>query len=262
MRAPESSVVSLARGLEILRAFRSTDVQLGNKEIAQRTRLPKTTVARLTYTLTRLGYLRQTGPLGQYHLDEKVAVLGNALLRALPIREVARPVMQALADEHDVSVALGAPERTSMVYIEYCRSPETVTVSLRAGSLLPMGQTAIGRAYLWGLRPEQRERTLKSLEVEAGDEAPAMTAAIEESFAQFDRHGFALSLGSWRREIYAVAAPVWVDRGQTVLALNCAARRRGLAEHLFREKLGPALVTIATEIAEGMDRLGRTYWGE
>ena len=43
-----------ARGLEVLACYRSSDKALGNLEIAQRTRLPKSTVSRLTATLVRL----------------------------------------------------------------------------------------------------------------------------------------------------------------------------------------------------------------
>ena len=39
---------TLARGLSVLRAFRTSDDGLSNAEIAQRTGLPKSTVSRLT----------------------------------------------------------------------------------------------------------------------------------------------------------------------------------------------------------------------
>ncbi|HEU0221229.1 MAG TPA: helix-turn-helix domain-containing protein, partial [Paracoccaceae bacterium] len=50
-------VVALARGLEVLGAFRMKDGALGNSEIAARTGMPAATVSRITPTLTRLGYL-------------------------------------------------------------------------------------------------------------------------------------------------------------------------------------------------------------
>ena len=52
---------TLARGLEVLRCFRVGDALLGNKEIAQRTGLPKATVSRLTHTLIELGYAAALG---------------------------------------------------------------------------------------------------------------------------------------------------------------------------------------------------------
>src|SRR6267378_1268989 len=45
---------TLARGLEVLRCFTPLEPLLGNKEISVRTGLPKPTVSRLTYTLTKL----------------------------------------------------------------------------------------------------------------------------------------------------------------------------------------------------------------
>ena len=59
-------ITALARGLEVLRVFTPTEGLLGNGEIAERTRLPKPTVSRLTYTLTKLGYLSHIERLAEY----------------------------------------------------------------------------------------------------------------------------------------------------------------------------------------------------
>ena len=45
-----SFVIALSRGLDVLRAFHPNDGLLGNQELAARTKLPKPTVSRLTYT--------------------------------------------------------------------------------------------------------------------------------------------------------------------------------------------------------------------
>ena len=50
-------VTALARGLEVLACFRHGDRMLGNQELSKRCGLAKSTVSRLTHTLTRLGYL-------------------------------------------------------------------------------------------------------------------------------------------------------------------------------------------------------------
>src|SRR4030095_6610333 len=47
-------VTALARGLYLLRAFRSAEDRLSNQELAQLCSLPKSTVSRLTHTLTKL----------------------------------------------------------------------------------------------------------------------------------------------------------------------------------------------------------------
>src|SRR2546423_11863094 len=68
IQADRKFVSALARGLEVLRAFTPAEGLLGNGEIAERTGLPKPTVSRLTYTLTKLGYLSHVEPLAQYQL--------------------------------------------------------------------------------------------------------------------------------------------------------------------------------------------------
>src|ERR1700756_1662263 len=63
-----SFVVALSRGLDVLRAFQPNDGLLGNQEIAARTSLPKPTVSRLTYTLTKLDYLTPVPRFEKYRL--------------------------------------------------------------------------------------------------------------------------------------------------------------------------------------------------
>src|SRR5690349_2903455 len=69
-------VAALARGLEVLRAFTPSEGILGNRDIAQRTGLPKPTVSRLTYTLTKLGYLSHIDRIGKYQLAPGALAIG------------------------------------------------------------------------------------------------------------------------------------------------------------------------------------------
>ncbi len=93
---------TLARGIAVLRCFSAAESGLlTNKEISTRTGLPKPTVSRLTYTLTRLGYLRHlpnAGKYGKYGLGTAVLSIGYPLLANLNVRQIARRPMKDLAD--------------------------------------------------------------------------------------------------------------------------------------------------------------------
>src|SRR5579863_2019219 len=136
-------VTALARGLEVLRCFERGDGLLGNQEIASRTGLPRPTVSRLTYTLTRLGYLEHVHRLGKYRLGTAVLSLGYALLNNTDLRQTLSPLMQELAEYADASVALGARDRLHLVYLENCRSSATLTLGLEVGSRIPIATTAM-----------------------------------------------------------------------------------------------------------------------
>ena len=108
--------------------LRSGDRALGNQEIAQRCKLPKSTVSRLTSTLTKLGYLRHNMRLGKYQLGSAVLSIGYPLLASMSIRQIARPFMKELADYTNGAVNMGIRDRLSMVFVEACRSGQITTL--------------------------------------------------------------------------------------------------------------------------------------
>ena len=141
-------VTALARGLSVLSCFSSGEKMLGNLDIAKRCKLPKSTVSRLTYTLTRLGYLVSVDETGKYRLGTSTLALGSAMLARLDVRDLARPLMQELADFSRSMVSLGSRDRLSMIYVGNARSSAALTLSLDIGSRIPIATTAMGRAYL------------------------------------------------------------------------------------------------------------------
>ncbi|HBF92741.1 MAG TPA: IclR family transcriptional regulator, partial [Marinobacter adhaerens] len=86
-------VEALSRGLDVLRAFSQGPVILGNQDIARITGLPKPTVSRMTYTLTKLGYLSYNTQLEKYQLSSGVLALGYAYVSNLKVRQLAKPYM-------------------------------------------------------------------------------------------------------------------------------------------------------------------------
>ena len=144
---------TLARGLEVLRCFTPLEPLLGNKEISVRTGLPKPTVSRLTYTLTKLGYLRHNMRLGKYQLGSAVLSIGYPLLASMNVRQVARPMMKELADYCNGWVSMGVRDRLNMVYVETCRSGNGITTLPDIGTSVPISQSVIGRAFLAACTP-------------------------------------------------------------------------------------------------------------
>ncbi len=118
-------VTALARGLDILRAFHAGEGMLGNQEIAHRTGLPKPTVARLTHTLTELGYLNYIRRFRKYELGASVLALGYAAISSMDVRRASRAPLEQLAHALNASTALGGRDRHSMIYLEACRVPRS-----------------------------------------------------------------------------------------------------------------------------------------
>ena len=243
-------MTALARGLDLLSAFRAQDRVLGNQELARRTRLPKSTVSRLTYTLTRLGYLEPAqdaqGGMG-YRLGSRVLALGSTLLQRLDIRALARPHMQELADATQTMVALGTPERRSMIYIEACRSDPIMTLRLGVGSRIPMASTAMGRAYLT-ICSESERRALMERFREAD---PANWAAVHEGILRaLEDHGklgCCASFAQWQGHVNAIAVAFRVP-GQPPLALSCGGPVLQLSSDYLLKDVRPRMLDVARRI--------------
>src|SRR5690606_33422129 len=156
-------VPALARELEVLSCFRAQHGVLGNQDIARLCGLPKSTVSRLTHTLTRLGYLVQATDTGKYQLGTASLALGSAMLARMDIRKIARPLMQELADFSGAMVSLAIRDRFSMLYVESCRSAAALTLSGDVGSRLPLATSASGRAWLVDAPLHEREQVLSDM---------------------------------------------------------------------------------------------------
>ena len=83
-------VNALARGLAILRAFQLDEPLMGNVELAEATGLPKSTISRLSFTLTQLGYLRYREEYGKYELAAGVVALAYPYIARLTVPTIAR----------------------------------------------------------------------------------------------------------------------------------------------------------------------------
>ena len=245
-------VTALARGLDVLRAFRKGDMPLGNQELAKRTTLPKATVSRLTYTLSRLGYLDYWPDSSRYSLSAGALALGFTALGSLGIRDVARPFMQELADYTGVAVALGARDRFAMVYIGHCRGEIPVHIDLDVGSHIKLAASAMGRAYIAGLPTLEREKLMEQLAAREGERWPKLRAGIEQAVEDLGTRGFVLSAGDWQAEVSAVGVPLFFGGGPLRFALNCGGPTFVTPRDKLVEDYGPRLVEVAARIKRSM----------
>jgi DNA-binding IclR family transcriptional regulator len=241
-------VVALSRGLDVLRAFHPRDGLLGNQEIAARTNLPKPTVSRLTYTLTKLGYLTQVARFEKYQLAPPAMAIGYAALANLGIRDLAEPFMRTLAQESGADVAIGARDRLSMIYFAQSRGSSAIRTALDTGVRIPVATTAMGRAYLFTVADHERVELLDRIKDRAGQDWPKIKAGIDRAGEAMARYGFVISAGEWIEDIYAVGVGLRMNDGTGPYAFNCGAPAFKFSEDRLKSDVGPRLVAMVKGI--------------
>ena len=237
-------ITALARGLEVLACFRSADKGLSNQQIAERCGLPKSTVTRITYTLTTLGYLSQESG-ARFTLGTATLGLGSAMLARLDIRQLARPMMQELADFSGATVSIAMRDRMSMICVEVCRSSAALALALQVGSRTPLATSALGRAYL-SRATEQERKDILSRSLELDDTAfEAMRAGLDRGLRDYAEYGCATSFGDWQKDVNGIAVGFLPIGGSQLMSINCGGPASSVTQAFLLDDVRPRLIAIA-----------------
>jgi DNA-binding IclR family transcriptional regulator len=238
---------ALARGLAILRAFQLDRRLLGNRELAEITGLTRPTISRLTHTLTQLGYLRHREEFGQYELAAGVVGLAYPYLANQLVPPIARPLMVELALQSGTNIGLGVQEDLSVLYLEYALGEANPNRLQRTGFRVPLVRTAMGRACVAGMQPEQRERLFEHLKAYYGREWPALRAQLDDAVSQVRVNGYCIAAGTFNPSTNSVAVPLVTSNDGTILAFNSQGHAQRQTPAAMA-KNGKRLIEMAREV--------------
>ncbi len=151
-------VESLARGLDVLRAFDEHHRALSLAEVATATGLARPTARRLLLTLEELGYVRSLD--GTFTLTPKVITLGTSYVASLGLWEVARPHLEALVRQTGESSSMAQLDGSDIIYVARVAVPKIIALRVDIGTLFPAPQTSQGKVLLAALPADELEATL------------------------------------------------------------------------------------------------------
>jgi DNA-binding IclR family transcriptional regulator len=226
---------TLAKGLQILQAFSAGDRALGNRELARRTGMPPSTVARMTFTLTRLGFLQHLQPEESYQLGPAVMALGYTARARLSFLRTAEALMQELADEVGALVALAMRDGNVAMLTRCWRPRNTPAIWLTEGHRLPLDSSATGRVILAASPPSADD-----------------PKQVRADRASLQSKGYLVSIGRWNENINACAVPFWPDSPQDPAAFLCGAHADVLPPDALEQTVGPRLLARVRELERTM----------
>jgi len=244
-----SLVLTLARGLVVLNCFDLTRPHLSNKDLVGLTGLSKPAVSRITYTLARFGFLRYSSALRRYSLGLSLLTAAYPLLAHLKIRQVARPLMQQMANEVGGVVSIGMQLGRKMVYIESSASAKAINpVVAGIGSKIPIYPTAMGRAYLCGLPDSERVQLLDSITPGWNSPQSKYRAQMEDALEQYVRWGFCMAVPNLVRETRSVGVPLHGVVDEHRFAFNCGMPVSRLSDQQMETEIGPRLMDLVRNV--------------
>lgn len=240
-------ITALARGLELLRCFTPQRPYLGNQDLSQMTGLPKGTITRLTYTLVKLGYLKQSTNSSKYQLSAGVLGFGYTMMANISINNLVTPYMEELADYADSAVAMATRDRLMMVYLNVVQGSGTTTMRRNVGSYLPIHLSSMGRACLASMPPAEQEFILDAIRSKYKDDWLKIRRGLDKAFKDYDDYGYCFSISEWQKDVNAVATAI-MHPTEGLLTFNCGAPSFILSRTKLEEDIAPRLLHMKNNI--------------
>ena len=212
-------IESLARGLDVIRAFQPRQPVMSLSAVAAATGLARPTARRIVLTLEQMGYVRAVA--GGFELTPRLLELGMSYVLSRNLWEVARPHMERLVARTHESSSIAQLDGSDIVYVARVAVPKIVALAVTVGTRFPAMQTSLGKVLLAALPPEEAERVLA--EPSRSGITPRAVPGTEERAAilrEVRARGWALTDEELAAGIRSVAAPLRDGDGRVIASLN------------------------------------------
>ena len=241
-------VEALARGLDILAAFRPGRPDMSLSEVATAAGLARPTARRLLLTLEELGFVRSRD--GAFQLTPKVMSLGVAYVSSLGLWDIARPHMEALVARTGESSSMAQLDGSDIVYVARVSVPKLIALRVEIGTLFPAAQTSQGKVLLAALPAGQVAAVLaqpsrSGLPPYIG-RSPGQ---LREELTKVRARGWALADEELAPGVRSVAVPVRDGTGATRAAMNVTVHAAETTTARLLHEYLPLLLTTAGEVS-------------
>ena len=259
-------VVSLARGLQIIKAFGQTPSEpeqipnlrpsdaLTVSEVAEKTGLARAVVRRFLYTLVELGYVITDGKY--FRLTARILDLGYAYLSSFPLPKIAERFLEQVTLETKESSSASVLEGFDIVYVARVQTRRIMSISLSVGSRLPAFCTSMGRVLLAQLPEQMLERYLQSATFSKFTERTVCNAdELRKEIRSVSKQGYALVDQELELGLRSLAVPVFAGRSRTVAAVNVSTQAARTSKAAMLQNFLPVLRQAATDISACLGRI-------
>jgi len=246
MASDPDFMLSLARGLAVIRAFGEGKPQLSIREVALATGFSRAAARRCLHTLITLGYA--TGADGVYELTPATLSLASNYLGSSSIARLAQPVLERVSAQLHESSSVAVLDGDDIVYVARAAVRRILSIGLAVGSRLPAPSTSLGRVLIANLDEAARARVLARIKLTR--HTPRSLVDKADFRVELDRiraHGYAIVDQELELGLRSLAVPILGAGRRVVAAMNVGVHAgRADRQTLVREFL-PVLQQAAAD---------------
>ncbi len=217
--AANNYIAVIERMMRVLETFE------GEREVAlatltTRSKLVKSSVYRILFTLERLGYIEKNGE-GRYSITSRLSRLGGQARPHSQLPALAEPFMLDLVRKFQETINLGVLDAGEVLYIRVLESPHAFRLAAHAGIRSPLHSTALGKSLLATLPETELQKILAPYSFQR---CTRNTICEAEQFmrelGRVRRRGYAVDNMEDSEGARCLAAPIFDGDGRGVAALS------------------------------------------
>ena len=214
-------IQSLGRAFGILEEVARHRDGIGLADLSRLVGLHNSTTFHLAKTMAALGYVRQEKDTKRYRIGRPLFALAASALDEIEMINVATPILEELARQTGECSHFAVRMGDAIVVIARTSGPGAFQLADRVGVVRPAHCTALGKAILAALPPDQLAGLLKRTGLKPSTkksitEVPVLLREIEE----IKRTAIAFDDGEFNLEVRCIAAPVKNFTGKVIGALG------------------------------------------
>jgi IclR family KDG regulon transcriptional repressor len=227
---------------------------IGFGEIAERLELPKSSAHALLRTMEARGYLALDPERRTYRLGSRIWELAQACHEIEDLRTLIMPLMDRLVERTGETVQLATLDGTSAVYLGLSESPHPMKLTSRAGARLPAHTSAIGKALLASLDPDEARRRLEEANLaKLTDHTITEVPELMDELERVRSRGYSVDDEEFAIGLRCIAMPIRDIEGVVVGAISVSMP----TPRYNRSAAANARKALAETVAEAAGRLGR-----
>jgi IclR family pca regulon transcriptional regulator len=249
----KSFVTALQKGLDALTCFGRGTEKLTLSEVARLTGSSPASARRSLHTLHALGYIDSDGK--RFWMAPRALLVAHAYITSRPAPQLAQPLLVSLSERTRESATLGKLLGDDVIIVARATARHSLSTGLAIGSRLPAYCSALGRALLASLPPEEAKDRIEAMpRVQLTPRTLSRSRDVLAQVALCRERGWSESDGELELGVRSMAVPAFDREGNTVGAMSIAiqAERMDMAE--FRELILPVLRRARDTLATRLPR--------
>lgn len=248
------SVKSAERVLDIIDYLTSVEDGGTLMELSKQLEIPKSSMSQLLGTMVRKDYLIKT-EANIYKLGSKLIVSGNKARTTNDIYSTSATILKDTVSKTGETVFLAIRSSDEIIYLAKFDSDESIRTTAQPGMRKPLHCTGLGKTFLSFEKEEIRQELLDIISLDYYTEHTITNRDIlKDEILKFREQGFTIDDEENDIGVYCVAAPIYGEDGDMVVAISCAGSKARMLDR--KQSIIEEIKTAAKKISVTQGYIG------